>query len=212
MRRALAATAAAGLLLVGSSPAQALTPPPWCDEAVWSGGGWLCVGGTDTEPTTPGHRVAGVDRYQTSVALSQAFTRRGAIGAVVARSGSQTVRPVSRARSKGFSSALPVREARTSRVDLYERRRIFWTTPLTFQPLSPLCPCVLRAIKSTLLLRAKSMTLPAGWVAIEAVRSWPSLGGPWALLGTSQWNQPGLLASAAGHSTAAQDDHLGLVL
>ncbi|MGE5719607.1 MAG: apolipoprotein N-acyltransferase, partial [Nocardioidaceae bacterium] len=41
------------------------------------------------------------------------------------------------------------------------------------------------------------LVLPAGWVAIEAVRSWPSLGGPWALLGTSQWNQPGLLASAA---------------
>lgn len=41
------------------------------------------------------------------------------------------------------------------------------------------------------------LVLPAGWVAIEAVRSWPSLGGPWALLGTSQWNQPALLASAA---------------
>ena len=39
--------------------------------------------------------------------------------------------------------------------------------------------------------------LPAGWVAIEAVRSWPSLAGPWALLGASQWNQPRMLASAA---------------
>lgn len=39
--------------------------------------------------------------------------------------------------------------------------------------------------------------LPAGWVAIEAVRSWQSLGGPWALLGATQWNQPSLLASAA---------------
>ncbi len=72
MRRALATAAALGLALTVSSPAQAATPPPWCDEAVWSGGGWLCVGGTD-EPATPGHRVAGADRYQTSVALSQAF-------------------------------------------------------------------------------------------------------------------------------------------
>jgi apolipoprotein N-acyltransferase len=41
------------------------------------------------------------------------------------------------------------------------------------------------------------LVLPSGWVAIEAVRSWQSLGGPWALLGVSQWNQPALLASAA---------------
>ncbi len=49
---------------------------------------------------------------------------------------------------------------------------------------------------ATTLLGA-TLVLPAGWVAIEAVRSWQSLGGPWALLGTSQWNQPALLASAA---------------
>jgi apolipoprotein N-acyltransferase len=41
------------------------------------------------------------------------------------------------------------------------------------------------------------LVLPSGWVAVEAVRSWQSLGGPWALLGVSQWNQPALLASAA---------------
>jgi apolipoprotein N-acyltransferase len=41
------------------------------------------------------------------------------------------------------------------------------------------------------------LVLPSGWVALEAVRSWQSLGGPWALLGVSQWNQPDLLASAA---------------
>ena len=46
-------------------------------------------------------------------------------------------------------------------------------------------------------LLGATLVLPAGWVAIEAVRSWQSLGGPWALLGTSQWNQPALLASAA---------------
>jgi apolipoprotein N-acyltransferase len=41
------------------------------------------------------------------------------------------------------------------------------------------------------------LVLPSGWVAVEAARSWQSLGGPWALLGVSQWNQPALLASAA---------------
>ena len=39
--------------------------------------------------------------------------------------------------------------------------------------------------------------LPSAWVAAEAVRSWPPLGGPWASLGASQWNQPVTLASAA---------------
>jgi apolipoprotein N-acyltransferase len=39
--------------------------------------------------------------------------------------------------------------------------------------------------------------LPSAWVLAEAVRSWPSLGGPWALLGASQWNQPATLASAS---------------
>jgi apolipoprotein N-acyltransferase len=46
-------------------------------------------------------------------------------------------------------------------------------------------------------LLAATLVLPSGWVAIEAVRSWQSLGGPWAMLGASQWNQPELLASAA---------------
>jgi apolipoprotein N-acyltransferase len=50
---------------------------------------------------------------------------------------------------------------------------------------------------STSRLLGATVLLPAGWSAIEAVRSWPSLGGPWALLGASQWNQPTMLASAA---------------
>lgn len=41
------------------------------------------------------------------------------------------------------------------------------------------------------------LLLPSAWVLAEAARSGQSLGGPWALLGTSQWNQPALLASAA---------------
>ncbi|BCQ09221.1 apolipoprotein N-acyltransferase [Mycobacterium heckeshornense] len=44
---------------------------------------------------------------------------------------------------------------------------------------------------------AAVIVLPSAWVAAEAVRSWPSLGGPWAALGASQWNQPATLTSAA---------------
>ncbi|ORB71037.1 apolipoprotein N-acyltransferase [Mycobacterium shinjukuense] len=44
---------------------------------------------------------------------------------------------------------------------------------------------------------AALVVVPSVWVAAEAVRSWPSLGGPWALLGGSQWNQPVTLASAS---------------
>lgn len=38
---------------------------------------------------------------------------------------------------------------------------------------------------------AALVVVPSAWVAAEAVRSWQSLGGPWALLGASQWSQPG---------------------
>jgi apolipoprotein N-acyltransferase len=38
--------------------------------------------------------------------------------------------------------------------------------------------------------------VPAVWVLAEAVRSVPVLGGPWAVLGLTQWNAP-LLGGAA---------------
>lgn len=44
---------------------------------------------------------------------------------------------------------------------------------------------------------AATVVLPSLWVLGEAARSWQSLGGPWALLGASQWNQPVTLASAS---------------
>lgn len=44
---------------------------------------------------------------------------------------------------------------------------------------------------------AATVVLPSAWVLAEAARSWPGLGGPWALLGASQWNQPATLASAS---------------
>ena len=46
-------------------------------------------------------------------------------------------------------------------------------------------------------LLASLVLVPAGWVTIEAVRSWAALGGPWGLLGATQWNFRPTLASAA---------------
>lgn len=46
-------------------------------------------------------------------------------------------------------------------------------------------------------LAAAMLVVPAGWVMIETVRSWSSLGGPWGLLGASQWRVPAMLAPAA---------------
>jgi apolipoprotein N-acyltransferase len=39
--------------------------------------------------------------------------------------------------------------------------------------------------------------VPSGWVLIEVVRSWKPFGGPWAMLGTSQWNHPTELGLAS---------------
>lgn len=44
---------------------------------------------------------------------------------------------------------------------------------------------------------AAVVVLPSAWVAAEAVRSWPPLGGSWASLGASQSAQPVTLASAS---------------
>jgi apolipoprotein N-acyltransferase len=46
-------------------------------------------------------------------------------------------------------------------------------------------------------LAAALVVIPAGWVLIEAARSWSALGGPWGLIGASQWRAPPLLAAAA---------------
>ncbi|WP_194292849.1 apolipoprotein N-acyltransferase [Streptomyces smaragdinus] len=39
--------------------------------------------------------------------------------------------------------------------------------------------------------------VPAGWTVVELVRSWESLGGPWGLLGASQWQVPAQLRVAS---------------
>ncbi|MEU6537223.1 apolipoprotein N-acyltransferase [Streptomyces sp. NPDC047000] len=47
---------------------------------------------------------------------------------------------------------------------------------------------------------AAFLVLPSGWLAVELVRSWQGLGGPWGMLGASQWQvAPALrLASLGG--------------
>ncbi|MFG3510189.1 apolipoprotein N-acyltransferase [Streptomyces sp. NPDC047821] len=39
--------------------------------------------------------------------------------------------------------------------------------------------------------------VPSGWLMVELVRSWEGLGGPWGLLGASQWQVPPALRVAA---------------
>jgi apolipoprotein N-acyltransferase len=41
------------------------------------------------------------------------------------------------------------------------------------------------------------LLVPSAWLVTEWVRSWQSLGGPWAVLGASQWQHPAVLALAA---------------
>jgi apolipoprotein N-acyltransferase len=44
---------------------------------------------------------------------------------------------------------------------------------------------------------AAAVLLPAGWVGLEYLRAWEYLGGPFGLLGASQWNAGPMLAPAA---------------
>ncbi|HEV3290220.1 MAG TPA: apolipoprotein N-acyltransferase [Streptosporangiaceae bacterium] len=41
------------------------------------------------------------------------------------------------------------------------------------------------------------LVVPSWWLVIEWIRSWQALGGPWALLGVSQWQHPAVLGLAA---------------
>ncbi|WP_069816958.1 apolipoprotein N-acyltransferase [Streptomyces sp. TP-A0874] len=42
-----------------------------------------------------------------------------------------------------------------------------------------------------------TLLVPSGWLAVELVRSWEYLGGPWGLLGSSQWQFPPALRLAS---------------
>jgi apolipoprotein N-acyltransferase len=44
---------------------------------------------------------------------------------------------------------------------------------------------------------AALVVVPSYWLVIEWIRSWQALGGPWAVLGASQWQHPAVLALAA---------------
>ncbi|MFI8965945.1 apolipoprotein N-acyltransferase [Streptomyces sp. NPDC053493] len=44
---------------------------------------------------------------------------------------------------------------------------------------------------------AALLVVPSGWLLVELVRSWQGLGGPWGLLGASQWQVPPALRLAS---------------
>jgi apolipoprotein N-acyltransferase len=44
---------------------------------------------------------------------------------------------------------------------------------------------------------AALVVVPSAWLVTEWIRSWQGLGGPWAVLGASQWQHPVILALAA---------------
>jgi len=44
---------------------------------------------------------------------------------------------------------------------------------------------------------AALVVVPSFWLLTEWIRSWKALGGPWAVLGASQWQHPAMLALAA---------------
>ena len=44
---------------------------------------------------------------------------------------------------------------------------------------------------------AALVIVPSYWLVTEWLRSWQALGGPWAVLGASQWQHPAVLALAA---------------
>nr|WP_242606304.1 apolipoprotein N-acyltransferase [Protofrankia symbiont of Coriaria ruscifolia] len=55
----------------------------------------------------------------------------------------------------------------------------------------------LRQPPSTRTLAWALLVVPSAWVVGEFLRSWQGLGGPWALLGASQWNSRPVLALAS---------------
>jgi apolipoprotein N-acyltransferase len=56
---------------------------------------------------------------------------------------------------------------------------------------------LLRSPVSTPRALAALVVVPSYWLVVEWVRSWQALGGPWNVLGASQWQHPVILALAA---------------
>ncbi|GGY31133.1 apolipoprotein N-acyltransferase [Streptomyces djakartensis] len=59
---------------------------------------------------------------------------------------------------------------------------------------------LLSGIPSRAGVAAALLVVPSGWLGVELIRSWQGLGGPWGMLGSSQWQvEPALrLASVGG--------------
>ncbi|MEW1613829.1 MULTISPECIES: apolipoprotein N-acyltransferase [unclassified Streptomyces] len=70
---------------------------------------------------------------------------------------------------------------------------------LLWAPWGVLVQRLLGGRPSALRATAAVVAVPSGWLVIELVRSWEGLGGPWGLLGASQWEvAPALRVASVG--------------
>lgn len=70
---------------------------------------------------------------------------------------------------------------------------------LLWAPWGLLVSRLLGGVPSALRAAAAVVVVPSGWLMIELVRSWEGLGGPWGLLGASQWEAaPALRVASVG--------------
>ncbi|MEU3483138.1 apolipoprotein N-acyltransferase [Streptomyces sp. NPDC033754] len=68
---------------------------------------------------------------------------------------------------------------------------------LLWLPWGWLVRSMLSGVPSPQRAAAALIAVPSGWLLIELVRSWEGLGGPWGLLGASQWEVPAALRLAS---------------
>ncbi|MER7112013.1 apolipoprotein N-acyltransferase [Streptomyces sp. NPDC000229] len=68
---------------------------------------------------------------------------------------------------------------------------------LLWAPWGPLVRLMLAGAPSRARGAAALAVVPSGWLMVELVRSWEGLGGPWGLLGASQWQVPPALRVAS---------------
>ncbi|MFF5920220.1 apolipoprotein N-acyltransferase [Streptomyces flavochromogenes] len=68
---------------------------------------------------------------------------------------------------------------------------------LLWLPWAWLVRSLLGGAPSALRAAVALVAVPSGWLLIELVRSWEGLGGPWGLLGASQWQVPAALRLAS---------------
>ncbi|MFE6224197.1 apolipoprotein N-acyltransferase [Streptomyces sp. NPDC057854] len=68
---------------------------------------------------------------------------------------------------------------------------------LLWLPWGVLVRALLGGVPTPARAAAALVAVPSGWLLIELVRSWEGLGGPWGLLGASQWDVPVALRLAS---------------